>query len=169
VQWTLRRGVPSGGIAGTQMLTKKRTLRLFPREKSARHLVVNKNSLFGDVGLPKVSTFYWLSGGEEWHIAIVQEVKDKQAMFSVSNTVRSTHNEHGAILLDIRQGQMFTVNFVGSQILELLKSGSTESVIADQISREFAVGRELAENDVRKFLRALKKCQLVEEKPVTVA
>jgi hypothetical protein len=85
-------------------------------------------------------------------------------MYRLSNTVRSTHNQDGAILLDIRQGQMFNVNFVGSRILELLKNGSTESAITDKISREFGVGRELAESDVRQFLRALKKCHLVEER-----
>ena len=84
-------------------------------------------------------------------------------MYRVSNTVRSTHNQYGAIVLDVRQGQMFNVNFVGSRILELLKSGSTESSIVDEIGREFGVRRELAENDVREFLQNLKKWQLVEE------
>ena len=84
-------------------------------------------------------------------------------MYRVSNAVRSTHNQDGAIVLDVRQGQMFNVNFVGSRILELLKVGSTESEIVDEIGREFGVGRELAENDVREFLQNLKKCHLVEE------
>ena len=90
-------------------------------------------------------------------------------MYRVSDTVRSTHNQDGAIVLDVRQGQMFNVNFVGSRILELLKTGSTESAITDQISREFGVGRELAESDVRQFLQALKKCHLVEEHEPSVA
>jgi len=90
-------------------------------------------------------------------------------MYRVSNTVRSTHNQDGAILLDIRQGLMFNVNFVGSRILELLGNGSTESVITELISREFGVGRELAESDVRQFLQALKKCHLVEEREPGVA
>jgi hypothetical protein len=84
-------------------------------------------------------------------------------MYRVSNTVRSTHNQDGAIVLDIRQGQMFNVNFVGSRILELLKSGFAESAIVDEISREFDISRDLAENDVREFLQALKKCHLIEE------
>jgi len=84
-------------------------------------------------------------------------------MYRVSDTVRTTHNRDGAIVLDVRQGQMFNVNFVGSRILELLKSGSTESAIVDEIGREFGVRRELAENDVRGFLQSLKKCHLVEE------
>jgi hypothetical protein len=90
-------------------------------------------------------------------------------MYRVSDTVRSTHNRDGAILLDIRQGQMFNVNFVGSRILELLKNGCTEAAITEQISREFGVGRELAETDMRQFLQALKKCQLVEEHEPGVA
>jgi hypothetical protein len=84
-------------------------------------------------------------------------------MYRVSNTVRTTHNQDGAIVLDIRQGQMFNLNSVGSRILELLKGGSTESGIVDQISREFSVTRDLAENDVRDFLHNLMKHSLVEE------
>jgi hypothetical protein len=84
-------------------------------------------------------------------------------MYRVSDTVRSTHNQDGAIVLDVRQGQMFNLNFVGSRILELLKNGSTESAIVDEISREFGVSRDLAENDVREFLQNLKKRHLVEE------
>ena len=90
-------------------------------------------------------------------------------MYRVPDTVRSTHNRDGAIVLDVRQGQMFNLNFVGSRILELLKSGSTESEIVDEISREFGVGRDLAENDVREFLQNLKKCRLVEEHEPGVA
>ena len=84
-------------------------------------------------------------------------------MYRVSATVRSTHNQDGAIVLDVRQGQMFNLNFVGSRILELLKSGDTVSGIVDEIGREFGVSQDLAENDVRKFLQALKKSHLVEE------
>jgi hypothetical protein len=84
-------------------------------------------------------------------------------MYRVSNTVRSTHNQDGAIVLDVRQGRMFNLNFVGSRILELLKSGYTESGIVNEIGREFGVSRDVAENDVREFLQALNKCHLVEE------
>jgi hypothetical protein len=84
-------------------------------------------------------------------------------MYRLSDTVRSTHNQDGAIILDVRQGQIFNVNFVGSRILELLKTRSNESAIIDQISREFGVGRDLVQTDVREFLQNLKKCHLVEE------
>jgi hypothetical protein len=90
-------------------------------------------------------------------------------MYRVSDTVRSTHNRDGAIVLDVRQGQMFNLNFVGSRILELLKSGSAEPAIVDEISREFGISRDLAENDVGEFLRTLKKCHLVEKHESGVA
>jgi coenzyme PQQ synthesis protein D (PqqD) len=90
-------------------------------------------------------------------------------MNRVSDTVRSTHNQDGAIVLDVRQGQMFNLNFVGSRILELLKSGYTESGIVDEIRREFVVSRDLAENDVHEFLQNLKKYHLVEEQESGVA
>jgi len=90
-------------------------------------------------------------------------------MYRLFDTVRSTHSQDGAIVLDVRQGQMFNINFVGSRILELLKSGSTESQIVDQISHEFSVSRELAENDLREFLQTLKECHLVEEHESGVA
>src|SRR5580658_7217783 len=100
---------------------------------------------------------------------LLQEARDGATMYRVSDTVRSTHNQDGAIVLDVRQGQMFNVNFVGSRILELLKRGSAESAIVDEISREFDVSRDLAENDVREFVQNLKKWHLVEEHEPGVA
>jgi hypothetical protein len=83
-------------------------------------------------------------------------------MHKVSESVRSTHGQDGAIVLDIRQGQMFNLNFVGSRILELLKDGSAQPEIVDEIVREFGVSRHLAENDVRDFLQTLRKYRLIE-------
>jgi hypothetical protein len=83
-------------------------------------------------------------------------------MYKVSDTLRSTHGQDGGIVLDIRQGQMFNLNFVGSRILELLKNGSPHSEIVDGIVRDFGVSRHLAENDVQNFLDTLKKHRLIE-------
>jgi hypothetical protein len=83
-------------------------------------------------------------------------------MYRVSESVRSTHGQDGAVVLDIQQGQMFNLNFVGSRILELLKTGATESAIVDEISQEFAVSRDVAEGDVREFIASLKQHHLLE-------
>lgn len=84
-------------------------------------------------------------------------------MYRVAKGVRSTHGQDGAIVLDIRQGQMFNVNLVGSRILELLETGAAESEIVDEISRKFTVDKDVAERDVREFLGALKAHQLLED------
>ena len=82
-------------------------------------------------------------------------------MYRVSEGVRSTHGQDGAIVLDVQQGQMFNLNRVGSRILELLEGGSEESEIVNVISQEFNVGPEIAETDVREFIEALRKHKLV--------
>src|SRR5579864_7413188 len=83
------------------------------------------------------------------------------AMYRVSEGVRSTHGQDGAIVLDVQQGQMFNLNRVGSRILELLESGAAEPEIVNVISQEFSASREAVENDVREFIESLRKHKLV--------
>ena len=85
-------------------------------------------------------------------------------MHKVSDAVRSTHGQDGAIVLDVQQGQMFNLNLVGSRILELLEHGSTESEIVDVICREFHAAHDLVEADVAEFLQTLTGYKLVEER-----
>jgi hypothetical protein len=82
-------------------------------------------------------------------------------MYRVSEGVRSTHGQDGAIVLDVQQDQMFNLNCVGSRILELLESGSAEPDIVTVISSEFNVSQEVVENDVREFIESLRKHRLV--------
>jgi hypothetical protein len=84
-------------------------------------------------------------------------------MHKISETVRTAHSQDGAIVMDVRQGQMFNLNLVGSRILELLKNGNSESEIVDRITFEFDVSRDIAGSDLREFLEALKKQKLIEE------
>jgi hypothetical protein len=84
-------------------------------------------------------------------------------MYRVSESVRSTHGQDGAVVLDVRQGQMFNLNLVGSRILELLELGSTDSAIVDEISQKFQVSKDIAESDVREFIESLKQHHLLED------
>jgi Coenzyme PQQ synthesis protein D (PqqD) len=83
-------------------------------------------------------------------------------MYKVSQSIRTTHGQDGAIVLDIQQGQMFNLNFVGSRILKLLETGTTESAIVDEISQKFQVSRDVAESDVQEFIESLKQHHLLE-------
>ena len=83
-------------------------------------------------------------------------------MHKVSGSVRSTHGQDGAIVLDVQQGQMFNLNIVGSRILELLECGSSEEQITDAISREFGADVETVRKDVAEFLEELKAHKLLD-------
>ena len=83
-------------------------------------------------------------------------------MYRVPESVRSTHGQDGAVVLDIRQGQMFNLNVVASKILELLKTGASEPAIVAEIRSTFQVSQDVAEGDVREFIESLKQHQLLE-------
>ena len=83
-------------------------------------------------------------------------------MPKISEYLRSTHGRDGAIVLNMRKGQMFSLNLVGSRVLELLKAGIPGSEIADQISREFHVSRDIVDQDIQEFVRSLAEHKLLE-------
>lgn len=82
-------------------------------------------------------------------------------MHRVAESVRSTYGQDGAVVLDIRQGQMFNLNVVGSKILRLIENRSSQPEIVDEIVREFGVSRQLAEKDVENFFETLTKHRLI--------
>ncbi|MGA7625683.1 MAG: PqqD family protein [Candidatus Acidiferrales bacterium] len=84
-------------------------------------------------------------------------------MLRVTPYVRSTHSQDGGVVLDLRHGQMFHLNFVGSKILELVKGDRGELEIAKEISRDFDISIDMARADVREFLRTLGELHLLEE------
>jgi Coenzyme PQQ synthesis protein D (PqqD) len=83
-------------------------------------------------------------------------------LLKIAEGVRSTHDRDGAVVLDIHHGQMFTLNLVGSKILEMLERGCPETQMVEEISRKFRIRREIVERDVREFLECLEKHRLLE-------
>jgi hypothetical protein len=78
-------------------------------------------------------------------------------MLRVSDTIRQTQTVDGGILLDIHHGHMFCLNLVGARILELMQRGYDESRIADEISRDYGVSKELVHAHVVDFIETLHK------------
>jgi hypothetical protein len=76
-------------------------------------------------------------------------------MMKLSNACRSAHRPDGTVILDPSRGKMFGLNPVGSQILQLIREGLTETQIARQISETFAVDLAIVQTDVQTFLRQL--------------
>lgn len=83
-------------------------------------------------------------------------------MLKIAEGVRSTHDHDGAVVLDIHHGQMFTLNLVGSKILEMLERGCPETQVVEEISRKFHIRHDIVERDVREFLECLEKHRLLE-------
>ena len=83
------------------------------------------------------------------------------------DTVRSTHGQDGAVALDLRAGQMFRMNLVGSRIVELLGAGRTEVEIANTVAAEFSVDRTVAASDIREFLAQLEGHHLLQDETET--
>ena len=83
-------------------------------------------------------------------------------MFRVSDTIRRTETVDGGILLDVHHGQMFCLNIVGAKILELMQRGYDESHIADEISRDYGVNKEVVRADVIDFIETLHKHHILQ-------
>lgn len=83
-------------------------------------------------------------------------------MYRVRDSVRSTHGQDGAVVLDIAQGKIYRLNRVGSKVLESLETSTSEAEIADRVTREFGVSHDIAESDTHEFIRQLQRIGLLE-------
>jgi hypothetical protein len=91
------------------------------------------------------------------------------SMQRVAVTVRSTHTSDGGVVLDIRQGQMFSLNPIGSTIFELLKGGRCKSEIVNALTSQFEMSKDIAEADVGEFIESLQRLGLIECQPTNRA
>lgn len=83
-------------------------------------------------------------------------------MHEIGGGIRRTETQDGAVLLDIHHGQMFCLNVVGARILELMQQGREETYIAEVISRDYGVDKEVVRADVREFIAALQKHHILQ-------
>jgi hypothetical protein len=82
-------------------------------------------------------------------------------MYRVSDTVRSTHNEDGGIVLDIQKGHLLRLNHTGSAIFQQVEGAQTELQIIEGISQDFHLSHEVARKDVTHFLQSLEAQGLI--------
>jgi hypothetical protein len=84
-------------------------------------------------------------------------------MLTISSTIRRTQTPDGGILLDIERGEMFSLNAIGSQILDLIEAGCDERRIADEVSATYGAEIETVRPDIRDFLAALGRQRILLE------
>lgn len=77
-------------------------------------------------------------------------------------SVRSVFSQDGAVVMEIKQGMMYTSNPVGGRIFELLSQGQTPEQVITAISLECDVDRETVQRDLDGFLDQLRSYGLIE-------
>src|SRR5260370_9057696 len=73
----------------------------------------------------------------------------------ISENVRTTVNQDGAVLMDIQRGSMLTLNPVGSIIWQQLSDGCSPEQIPERLASVFGIAREQALTDVNEFVEPL--------------
>lgn len=81
-------------------------------------------------------------------------------MYAVS-WVRTTRDEDGSALLDIKRGLVLRLNATGSRVLERLQQGESESQIIGGLSQEFHIDPSIIQADLGQFLKSLEELGLI--------
>jgi hypothetical protein len=81
---------------------------------------------------------------------------------TISEHIRTTITQDGAVLMNIKGGNMVTLNPIGSIIWQQLSDGHSREQVAAQISSEFGISQEQASADVNEFLEQLEAEHLIE-------
>ena len=81
--------------------------------------------------------------------------------FTPNPAVTTAELESALVVLDLSSNTYFRLNGVGAEIWRQLENGGDEQAIADGISAQFEVDREVAATDVRSFLERLESAGLI--------
>ena len=80
----------------------------------------------------------------------------------ISEHVRTTITQDGAVLMNSKGGSMLTLNPSGSIIWQQLSDGRSPEQITSHLASEFGISREQASADVNEFLEQLEAQHLIE-------
>jgi Coenzyme PQQ synthesis protein D (PqqD) len=78
-----------------------------------------------------------------------------------SSHLRTIRNSDGAVVLDLAQGKITTLNSTGAFVWDALQSGDELSTIAANLARETGMQMDALESDLREFTGALRARQLL--------
>lgn len=89
--------------------------------------------------------------------------KEKLSIHHLADGVRTTSDRDGGTVLDIGGNKIYRLNPVGNLILQCVREGWDEAMIAKHISNECSIAQVLAESDVHAFLKLLREQRLIHE------
>ena len=76
-------------------------------------------------------------------------------------SVRASISRDGAVLMDVRQGIVFSLNLTGSKVWSQLAEGRSVEDIADNLRKEYDITREQALADTQDLIRHLEEKHLL--------
>lgn len=76
-------------------------------------------------------------------------------MLYLSESVRTTVDQDGAVVLDVAQGKILRLNRTGASLLKLLSKGSEAQSLASALSCLCEIPFDHARQDVSEFLASL--------------
>jgi hypothetical protein len=79
------------------------------------------------------------------------------ATFRLFSDVQMASDDRGTVLLDMRDGRLYSVNDVGRVILAALNQGKELSAVVTDVENIYRQPRSRLEVDVRTFIRELTK------------
>jgi hypothetical protein len=82
-------------------------------------------------------------------------------MTSRNPQLRTVVDQDGAVILDIRRGQITTLNATGALVWQALERGEDVESIVAEISRESGEAALTVEGDVRGFIQSLNEIDLL--------
>jgi len=76
-------------------------------------------------------------------------------MLQLSESVRTSIDRDGAVVLDVARGTILRLNRTGASLLQLLAQGGEEPTLASEFSRLWEIPLDRAQQDVSEFLASL--------------
>lgn len=84
-------------------------------------------------------------------------------LYKLPTWVRSSCNQDGAVVLDIRGNRIFNFNHAASELFEMLKSGAaSHKALVEVLVARYGIRADAAGQDVSDFLAQLKVHRLIE-------
>jgi hypothetical protein len=87
----------------------------------------------------------------------------QQVVFKPAPSVRESETQDGAVLLDIEQGQCFSMNPVAAMIWKQLGQGCDPMEIAQNLARTFDISLDHASSDVEELVQRLRHVNLLRD------
>jgi len=84
-----------------------------------------------------------------------------RSVLRTAEYVVSTQQADATILLDIRGGEYYTLNGIGSYIWMLLSEGTTVATVIERLACECEVPTERVSADVHHFIEQLHRSKLI--------